>query len=333
MSEFWKWLDEAYADGSQGEQPKFTKYNMEVAYAAGRAARTASAEPVELQALSKVEEDTVADRLDRMADSLPTGSQSQSDLYAAATIWRKHLAAPDALQAEVERLKNALEVAERSVENEVKRRNQYAKESDELDRQVEALKANFDSDIKFIGENYSEIEAERDALKEEVERLNQEADENTAEWGAVRLEIAVVKAENERLRKDRKSCWEEFKALVKSSKEREGELKAENERLREEVERLTKANEEKWAAFCSLETKHGKACDERDALKADAERYRWLRDGAQSSNFNGDYSEIPIGSIDCVMQWTGSLMCGLYGEELDAEIDAARTAKPEVDHE
>ncbi|SPZ07624.1 Uncharacterised protein [Pseudomonas luteola] len=38
MSEFWKWLDEAYADGSKGEEPKFTKYNMEVAYAAGRAA-------------------------------------------------------------------------------------------------------------------------------------------------------------------------------------------------------------------------------------------------------------------------------------------------------
>lgn len=79
-----------------------------------------------------------------------------------------------------------------------------------------------------------------------------------------------------------------------------------------------------------LYTAPGALHAEVEQLKADAERYRWLRDGAQSSNFNGDYSEIPIGSIDCVMQWTGSLMCGLYGEELDAEIDAARTAKPEV---
>lgn len=54
----------------------------------------------------------------------------------------------------------------------------------------------------------------------------------------------ALQAEVERLRKDRKSCWEEFKALVKSSKEREGELKAENERLREEVERLKEELEE-----------------------------------------------------------------------------------------
>lgn len=33
----------------------------------------------------------VADRLDAMADAAPTGSLEQSDLYAAATVWRKHL--------------------------------------------------------------------------------------------------------------------------------------------------------------------------------------------------------------------------------------------------
>lgn len=36
--------------------------------------------------------DNVAARLDNMADSQPPGSQAQSDLYAAATIWRKHIA-------------------------------------------------------------------------------------------------------------------------------------------------------------------------------------------------------------------------------------------------
>jgi len=32
---FWQWLDSAYRDGSKGEEPRFTKYNMEVAYTAG----------------------------------------------------------------------------------------------------------------------------------------------------------------------------------------------------------------------------------------------------------------------------------------------------------
>ena len=32
---FWQWLDSAYRDGSKGEEAKFTKYNMEVAYSAG----------------------------------------------------------------------------------------------------------------------------------------------------------------------------------------------------------------------------------------------------------------------------------------------------------
>lgn len=34
---------------------------------------------------------TVADRLDKLADKQVPGSQTQSDLYAAATVWRKHL--------------------------------------------------------------------------------------------------------------------------------------------------------------------------------------------------------------------------------------------------
>lgn len=46
--------------------------------------------------------DNVAERLDNMADDQPPGSQAQSDLYAAATIWRKHIAhraAPQASEA------------------------------------------------------------------------------------------------------------------------------------------------------------------------------------------------------------------------------------------
>lgn len=43
---------------------------------------------------------TVADRLDAMADREQAGSQASSDLYAAATIWRKHLKAGAAQGAE-----------------------------------------------------------------------------------------------------------------------------------------------------------------------------------------------------------------------------------------
>lgn len=39
----------------------------------------------------EVSGDTVADRLDAMADLCKPGSQAMSDLYAAATAWRKHL--------------------------------------------------------------------------------------------------------------------------------------------------------------------------------------------------------------------------------------------------
>ncbi|CAB3928219.1 hypothetical protein LMG26858_06178 [Achromobacter anxifer] len=41
-----------------------------------------------------MQDKTLADRLDRMAFAQPTGSQAQSDLLAAATIWRKHVSRP-----------------------------------------------------------------------------------------------------------------------------------------------------------------------------------------------------------------------------------------------
>lgn len=45
---------------------------------------------------------TVADRLDQMADAMPAGSSAQSDLYAAATVWRKHLTGPAVAKPVVE---------------------------------------------------------------------------------------------------------------------------------------------------------------------------------------------------------------------------------------
>lgn len=48
VEDFWDWLPKAYRDGNVGDEPKFTKYNMEVAFAAGAEAegkRIALAEP------------------------------------------------------------------------------------------------------------------------------------------------------------------------------------------------------------------------------------------------------------------------------------------------
>lgn len=61
-------------------------------YAASRAhmARAALA----TQRPSQFPGETLADRLDAMADAQPSGSQASSDLYAAATVWRKHLKGP-----------------------------------------------------------------------------------------------------------------------------------------------------------------------------------------------------------------------------------------------
>lgn len=56
--------------------------------AAPPAAPLAAGEPVAFDGK------TVADRLDQMADAQLPGSSAQSDLYAAATVWRKHLAPP-----------------------------------------------------------------------------------------------------------------------------------------------------------------------------------------------------------------------------------------------
>lgn len=46
--EFWDWLPKAYRDGDIGDEPRFTKYNMEVAFLAGKqsAALEAKDKPV-----------------------------------------------------------------------------------------------------------------------------------------------------------------------------------------------------------------------------------------------------------------------------------------------
>lgn len=46
-----------------------------------------------------------------------------------------------------------------------------------------------------------------DALHGEVERLNKEADENTAEWGTVRLELAAAKADAEEAIRLIREAW------------------------------------------------------------------------------------------------------------------------------
>ncbi|SER56061.1 hypothetical protein SAMN05216409_1512 [Pseudomonas lutea] len=85
----------------------------------------------------RLREECTKERLHRksveMSANQDNGRMACSMIAAQAEVER--------LREEVEQLNKALEVEKRSVENEVKRRNQYAKESDELDRQVEALKA------------------------------------------------------------------------------------------------------------------------------------------------------------------------------------------------
>lgn len=66
---------------------------------------------------------------------------------------------------------------------------------------------------------------------------------------------------------------------------------------------------------------------ERDALKGDAERYRWLRDKANYIRF--DAPQV------CITDWKGqiaSTLASAYpsGEDLDNAIDAIRASKGEA---
>nr|WP_019365310.1 hypothetical protein [Pseudomonas luteola] len=160
-------------------------------------------------------------------------------------------------------------------------------------------------------------------LHEEIDRLNKEADENTAEWGAVRLELA--------------------------------EAKAENERLREEVERLTKANEEKWVAFCSLNAKYDAAFAELTVIRAmctSIENREWAdhfatgetssRVEAAFSQLFNDWSALKADAEEAIrlireawrlLPGEDTISHSVWHLAASEFLNAARTAKPEVDHE
>lgn len=85
-------LEQAAKSGrTHAVQPRQTDAWTQPLFAAPPAAApVAAGEPVAFDGK------TVADRLDQMADAQLPGSSAQSDLYAAATVWRKHLAPPAA---------------------------------------------------------------------------------------------------------------------------------------------------------------------------------------------------------------------------------------------
>jgi len=88
----------------------------------------------------------------------------------------------------------------------------------------------------------------------------------------------------------------------------EDEVLAETDRYRAEVERLT-TERDAWKSNCEDQiTLLNKIADERDALKADAERYRWLR------TCNNDSHVIYGDTQNCEL---------MMEEVLDAAIDAA----------
>lgn len=90
--------------------------------------------------------------------------------------------------------------------------------------------------------------------------------------------LSAVTAERDKIKADRKACWEEFKSLVKSSIEKEsylqdeiGQLTAERDRLREEMAEL-------WKRIDKFQTQsHGiTALAEIERLRAEVETLRAL---------------------------------------------------------
>ena len=127
----------------------------------------------------------------------PVAEMKGSYLYPLKSIpsGTKLYTAPDALQAEVSKDK----LLRAQLETVRLQRDKELKEKCEALNHVERLKA--------------ELESMRDrknsivVLQAEVERLNKEADENTAEWGAVRLEIAEAKANAEEAIRLIREAW------------------------------------------------------------------------------------------------------------------------------
>lgn len=133
-------------------------------------------------------------------------------------------------------------------------------------------------------------------------------EDRIADGALIYTEPGALKGENELLRTE----LEKYQALYGAALVDLRDAKAEIEILREEVKRLTTQVEEGLPRL--MQQCHDLRA-EREALKADAERYRHIRENADT------------------MHWENMLKTDIETlEDIDAAIDAARTAKPEVDH-
>ena len=69
--------------------------------------------------------------------------------------------------------------------------------------------------------------------------------------------------------------------------------------------------------LAAVESERDKLRAEVETLRADAERYRWLRDKARSVDWTQD-----------INGWSWEQHCRIGGQGMDADIDAAMKGKP-----
>lgn len=107
--------------------------------------------------------------------------------------------------------------------------------------------------------------------------------------------VTAVTAERDKIKADRKACWEELKRFRRTTDETERELRAEVERLQllvgagEEVERHLQLNSDV-------------ECIRADSLRNDAERYRWLiASGVNVTSVGGDPVRLTDQLVDAAM--------------------------------
>lgn len=162
------------------------------------------------------------------------------------------------------------------------------------------------------------------------------------------LEIGKLRAEVEMLRSDRKACLEEFKALRRSADETERELRAEVEALRllagELYQVLGALDAPAGVLDAVLAAAHGESMGGRDsllpfvsaeheALREDAERYRWLRDKGLHREIFADSAAVTPGRGPFIMiqlPSSGAPNRVALGSGADAYVDAAMAAKEGV---
>lgn len=118
-----------------------------------------------------------------------------------------------------------------------------------------------------------EVIAERDQLRAEVEREQAYREILQAANAGLAEKAERLGAEVEALQRDRKACWEEFKALRRSSDATDRELRAEVEALRKDAERWEKCKSmpKAWwlEAMAEASRKGGRSLDEQiDAAMA-----------------------------------------------------------------